>query len=53
MVWFDKLDCPISSVLVAVRGTIGSDEDVLFPAKWHLTMKENTIHDNSRSCGSG
>jgi hypothetical protein len=36
-----------------VRGTIGSSEGILLPAKWHLTRGRVKIHDNSRSCGGG
>jgi hypothetical protein len=53
MVQFGKPDCPVSSALAAVKGTVGSGEGVLFPVKWHLTRKEDKIHDNSRSCGTG
>jgi hypothetical protein len=53
MVWFGKPDCPVSSALATVRGTVDSDEGVLLPVKWHLTRKENKIHDNSRSYDSG
>jgi hypothetical protein len=51
MIRFGKPDCLISSALVAVRGTAGSGEGILFPIKWRLTRKENKIHDNSRNCG--
>jgi hypothetical protein len=45
MIRFGKPDCLISSALVAVRGTVGSGEGVLFLIKWRLTRKENKIHD--------
>jgi hypothetical protein len=32
-----KSEGPISSGLVTVKGTVGSDEDVLPPVKWRLT----------------
>jgi hypothetical protein len=53
MVWFGKTDCSVPLALAAVRGTVGSGEDVLLPVKWCLTRKENKIHDNSRTCGGG
>jgi hypothetical protein len=50
---FDKLNDPILSAPTAVRSTAGSDEGVLFPAKWHLTKVGDMVHDNSGSCGNG
>jgi hypothetical protein len=44
----DKPDNPISSIPVVVRGTIGSVEGVLLPAKWCMTSGRDKIHD---SCG--
>jgi hypothetical protein len=40
------LDCSVSSALVAVRGTVGSSEGILFPARWRLTKRKNKIHNN-------
>jgi hypothetical protein len=50
---FDKLDGLILSIPMAVRCTVGSDEDVLLLAKWYLTRGRGKIHDNSRSCSGG
>jgi hypothetical protein len=50
---FGKPGGMVSLAPTAVKGTVGSNEDVLFLAKWHQTRERDKIHDNSRSCGGG
>jgi hypothetical protein len=50
---FGKLDDLVSSGPTVVKGTVGSDEGVLLPAKWCLTRGRDKMHDNSRSYGGG
>jgi hypothetical protein len=51
--WFVKPDGPISSVSVAVKGTVSFSEGILLPTKWCMTRGRDKIHDNSRRCGGG
>jgi hypothetical protein len=50
---FDKPDGPVSSAPTAVRGTVGSDEGVIFLAEWCLTRGKKMNHDNFGGCSGG
>jgi hypothetical protein len=56
-IWFVKLECPVSLILVAVSGAAGVDEEVIPPVKRRLNGIEErsttNIHNKHRGCGSG
>jgi hypothetical protein len=50
---FGKPERSVLSGSIADKGTVDSDEDILLPAKWHLTRGRARTTTNPRGCSGG